>query len=65
VPGTNTVAYYEKSQHTDVKSFIILATGVNGTKLFSLVVDATDKQVRLFILGKPSLISTGQAERNH
>ncbi len=38
--GTNTLAHYENSQITDMKSFITLAPGFNVSKLFFFVTDA-------------------------
>ncbi len=32
LPGTNTLAYYQKTQHTAVKSFITSATGFSVIK---------------------------------
>ncbi len=37
LPGTNTLAYYEKSQIMSVKSFITLFPGVGVIKLFTAV----------------------------
>jgi hypothetical protein len=33
LPGTNTLAYYEYSQNTDIKSFITLCPGGHGRHL--------------------------------
>jgi hypothetical protein len=33
LPGTNTLAYYENSEITTVKSFIVKATGANVKKI--------------------------------
>jgi hypothetical protein len=37
-PGTNTLAYYEKSKLTAVKSFITLATWPKVIKLFTAII---------------------------
>ncbi len=43
LPGTNTLAYYENSLITVIKSYILLGPGVNLTILFYFVLDATEE----------------------
>ncbi len=51
LPGTNSLAYCEKSQLTAVKSFITLATDVSFIHLPLLVITAaTAKEARVFVL---------------
>jgi hypothetical protein len=50
--GTDTLAYYENSQITDMKSFITLAPGFNVTKLFYLITDAPKNKLECFALVK-------------
>ncbi len=45
LPGTNILAYYEKSQLTAVKSFVTLAPGVNAIKLYFFC------NLRIFVIG--------------
>jgi hypothetical protein len=50
--GTNTLAYYEKAKPTAVKKFITFATGVSVIKLFSPSLMARPNNF-VFVLGKP------------
>jgi hypothetical protein len=47
LPGTNALAYYEKSLHTAVKSFITLAPGVNPINILFF---ATDNKLERSVL---------------
>ncbi len=48
--GTNTLAYYENSQITGMKSFITLAQGFNVTNLFFFITDAPKNKLECFAL---------------
>ncbi len=50
--GTKTLAYYENSQITGMKSFITLAPGFNVTKLFYFITDAPKNKLECFTLVK-------------
>ncbi len=51
LPGTNSLAYFEKSQLTTVKSFITLATGVRK-------IGVLEKEARLDCVIKQTLFAS-------